>query len=157
MTYKYYQKLNDPTTDAIVLKSKIIKDDGKYKTYRLTVKYTIDDKEYINKITKDKCIKDYVKDDKVIINYKKENPNIIEIEVLRNYSKDGESMLIQMVCIYFCSPLFILMVLVGVVGGGGELQGDSGAMGLGVDNKLLISVLAVPLFGLLTGLMGMFI
>ena len=44
-----------------------------------------------------------------------------------------------------------------VVGGGGELQGDSGAMGLGVDNKLLISVLAVPLFGLLTGLMGMFI
>jgi hypothetical protein len=46
-----------------------------------------------------------------------------------------------------------------VLGGGGELQdgNGNGAMGRQVDNKLLMTVLAVPLFGLLTGLMGMFI
>lgn len=46
-----------------------------------------------------------------------------------------------------------------VLGGGGELQdgNGNGVMGREVDNKLLMTVLAVPLFGLLTGLMGMFI
>jgi hypothetical protein len=45
-----------------------------------------------------------------------------------------------------------------VVGGGGELQGsDNHATALMLDNKLLMSVLAVPLFGLFTGVLGMFI
>jgi hypothetical protein len=45
-----------------------------------------------------------------------------------------------------------------VAGGGGELQGaDNHALGLGIDQKLLMGVLVVPLFGLLTGFMGIFV
>jgi len=71
--YKSCKQIYGYHTTAIVLKSKIKGDDK----YLLTVKYTIDDKEYINKIISKRKKS---KDDKISIIYDKFDPNDIEMD-----------------------------------------------------------------------------
>ena len=105
--YKCTKQIYGYHTEATVIKSKR-KNENKY---LLNIKYTIDNKEYINKIISKK---EKSKDDKISIIYDKFDPNEIEMDysglLIHDKSGGGYGVLIWGICIML-APFFIIVLI----------------------------------------------
>lgn len=105
---KCYNQMNNsigkPTVHGTLIESKQVKANK----YLLTVTYTIDDKEYTNKVVSKR---NYTKDDKVPIIYSKKNPNKIKLDLFKSFYGQGEIELGGMVSVYCCIPLLLFFLL----------------------------------------------
>jgi len=97
-------QIGKPNVRGTVIDSNQIK----AKKYLITVKYTIDDKEYTNTVISKR---NYSKDSKIPIIYNKKDPNKIKLDLFKSFYGEGEGELIGMVCMYLCIPLLLFGLL----------------------------------------------
>lgn len=105
LCYKCTKQIYGKHIEAVVLNTKKDSD-----VYILTVKYKIDDKEYINKITSKKKI---LKESKISIIYNSKDPNQIELgnlDLTIDRASLGTNQLFAYLSIGFI-PLFIIITI----------------------------------------------
>jgi len=99
-----HNQIGKPNVRGTVIDS----NQNKAKKYLITVKYTVDDKEYTNIVVSKR---NYSKDDKIPIIYNKKDPNKIKLDLIKSFYGEGEGELIGMVCMYCCIPLLLFGLL----------------------------------------------